>query len=239
MPGRTATVDAATLIRNARDAGGPALDSLVDALRAEIGAVGTDPVSIVAESVFATTALRFAAAYPDRVDELVLVAPYGYTSVLTAGRRLPTPFAAAVRGLYSGSEAATAQSLDVLAGRQVAGDENILRSYIASATDSRVAESADVLAEWIESGEFELAALESGDHVRGVKQQVSLIWGRDDLWAGLDSAFYLARRLKNVRLRVFPHTGHLVSLEVPEEVARHVLSAVDSAATRGSQRVTA
>jgi pimeloyl-ACP methyl ester carboxylesterase len=176
---------------------------------------------VIAESWAATVALQFAAERPARVEELVLISPIGFTSPLTGQRRMPNSFSDAVRRLYSGDVKDAGQALEVLGGGSI--DIPALAPQYASSGEE-VRQAADVLSGWLDKGAFELVGSQHPDNVRRVRQQVSLVWGRDDLWAGLDSAFYLTRRLRNVRLRVFPGTGHLLSVENPVPLGRHIRS---------------
>ncbi len=204
-------------------AGVGGVPGLVAAIGSALDARGLDRATIVAESYSATAALAFAAAHPGRVEELVLAAPIGYAAPLTAGLRQSLPLAEAVRDLHSGERPLVTSALGLLAHRS--GEVTGIAEAYAVSTSPRVSAAADVLAGWLASGAFDAAGATT-DLVRKVRSQVTLLWGRDDAATGLDSAFYLTRRLRNVRLRVFPGTGHLISVERGVEATRHLCSAL-------------
>lgn len=224
-------IDAVPMILQAEARGGPALEALEAELAGRLDDRGLQKASLLAEGFTATIALRFASTHPDRVDQLILAGPLGYITPLSGGWREPLTLADAVRGLYSGDVEQAHRSLGVLCGRAAANHEDLAREFSTTSKNAGVAQAAAVLAGWLENQEFDLTDLPHGDGVRQVQNQVSLVWGRDDLWAGLDSAFYLMRRLRNVRLRVFPGIGHLAALEVGGPLGRHVAQVLGSADT--------
>lgn len=209
------------------------LESLVAAVIRDIDSLELDRVILVGEGFSATLALQVAARHPERVEQLFLSAPVGYISPLSGGRRTPMTMPEVIRHLYSGNDQQVRDAVRVLAGGAVKDVDALADRYVIESSHTGVREAAEALATWMAAGEFDLTARPEGDGIREIKQQVTLVWGRDDLWACVDSAFYLSRRLRNVRLRIFPHCGHLLSHEASARVERHrdsVLSGTSTAA---------
>ena len=203
--------------------GGSVLSRLVDALAAALDALGLDQVDLLAESVSATAVLQFAGKYPARVGQLILAAPVGFPRPMSAAWRSEAEFAAAVRSLYLGSEDESGAALAALTRSAEPAADSLAAAFRVSAQDDDVRQAVLLLADWIAAGEFDAVRHPAADDaVRSLRHPVSLIWGRQDAWATLDSAFYLTRRLRNPRLRVFSQCGHLVSLQAARLLVRHL-----------------
>ncbi|ODU04418.1 MAG: hypothetical protein ABS81_10220 [Pseudonocardia sp. SCN 72-86] len=213
-----AVLDPAGLLAGAATSS-PTLDTFVEGIAAELEQTGLDDVTVVAESFAATAALRLAATHPDRITELVLIAPIGFVSPLSGPGRGRASLSDIASSLYSGDPDRTRTALIALG---VPGDVTALAGEYSSAVDDRAREAGGVLTSMIGSGEFDRAGSAEGDGLREVRKPVNLIWGRDDVCAPLDSAFYLERRLREAQLRVVPNVGHLLLRQWGPETVRFI-----------------
>lgn len=217
-------VDLLGLVQRASDSGRDGVEGLAEALGEVVDELGVHRTVVLAEGVGATAALRLAALRPDAVKHLVLCAPYGYAQPLSGSWEPRTSVAATVRDLYLGDETASQAALEMLAGGRDLAPAGLASVYRESAQDEEVADAVRRLAEWMETGAMTPMTAPEGDRVRSSKVPVSLVWGRDDRAAGLDSAFYLNRRLKDVQLRVFGNVGHLVLEQGGGRLTGHLAS---------------
>lgn len=223
-------VELLDLVGRASDAGRSGADGLAETLADVLDERGARRVTLIAEGVGATAALRLAALRPGLVARLVLCAPFGYARPLSGSWRPRSSAAAAVRDLYLGDEGASQAALEMLSGGTDLAPEGLVNEYRSSAQDDAVVKAVTTLTGWIDDGSFNPMESPEGDGVRQSKVPVSLVWGRDDAVTGLDSAFYLNRRLKDVQLRIFSNLGHLVFAQGGARVARHVASVLTQAA---------
>jgi pimeloyl-ACP methyl ester carboxylesterase len=213
-------IDLLDLVTRAGESCQGGMDGLSLALGEAMVERGLGGVIVVAEGIGATTALRLAALRPELVSQLVLCAPYGYAQPLSGSWEGGSSVAATVRDLFLGDEGASLAALEHLSGGSL--PSSLAQTYAESAAEQMVARAVRILADWIEDGSLSPMGRADGDRVRSARVPVSLVWGRDDRVAGLDSAFYLNRRLKDVQLRVFSGVGHLVLEEGGARVAGYV-----------------
>lgn len=215
-------VDLLDLVRRACAADGSGTDALATALAAEMDDRGVTDAIIVAEGVSATAALRLAALRPELVRHLVLCAPFGYAQPLSGTWESRESVAARFRELYLGEESTSSAALEVLCGSPSLVPSGLSAAYRESGHDDQVAQAVGVLSDWMETGALNPMESPEGDRVRHSRVPVSLVWGRDDRACGLDAAFYLNRRLKDVQLRIFGDLGHLVLEQGGDRISRHI-----------------
>lgn len=225
-------VDLVDVVRRASSSTASGTDALAEGLASEMDARGLTHAIIVAEGVSATAALRLAALRPELVKHLVLCAPYGYAQPLTGSWETRETVAARVRDLYLGDDATSSAALEVLCGAASLVPTGLATRYRESARSEQVAQAVGLLADWMEDGDLHPMESVDGDRVRRSKVPVNLVWGRDDRAAGLDAAFYLNRRLKDVQLRIFGDLGHLVLEQGGDRVSRHVGAVVAQVISR-------
>lgn len=128
----------------------------------------------------------------------------------------------AITALYVDHEQPVASALGAFVSPHFQATPEQVREYSEYRVED-VQGAARMVAAWWSVGAFDSAGVsERHDDLRAVRQPVQLVWGRDDDWTGLDSAFFLLRRLRTVQLRVIPSCGHLVSLEAPRVLGRIV-----------------
>jgi pimeloyl-ACP methyl ester carboxylesterase len=199
-----------TLLRQEAPEG--TLDPVADRIAGRIREAGA-PVDILAEGLAGLIAVRVAAEVPDLVRSVILAAPVGFAQPLSATTGVGERLGEVLRGL-----ADPALRTAALAGLSAAANHETVLAGLADQPD---AEALAAVTSWWLSGALdgvEVAARQQ--ELRSLRQPVQLIWGRDDPVAGLDSAFFLLRRLRSVQLRVLPACGHLLGLERPAEVGR-------------------
>lgn len=179
------------------------------------------PVDVMGESIGATVAVRVAAARPDLVRSLILVAPVGFARTVSTPTET-SQVSDAITALYVDHEQPVAGALGAFVSPHFQATPEQVREYSEYRVED-VQGAARMVAAWWSVGAFDSAGVvERHDDLRAVRQPVQLVWGRDDDWTGLDSAFFLLRRLRTVQLRVIPSCGHLVSLEAPRVLGRIV-----------------
>lgn len=224
--GAGTVLDGARMLVEGSESSEPALDALAAQIAAQLDAAGLTEVALVAESWAATAALRFAARNPQQLSELVLVAPLGFASPLSGSARGLPALAKVVHDLHSGQPDDVRSALSDLG---LAGPPQTLVEEYAAA-DDRARAAGALLGRLIGSGEFDLTRRAEGDGLRDVRTPVTLVWGRDDKWATLDSAFYLERRLRDAQLRVVPNVGHLVTQQWGPGLFRYAATVLGYAA---------
>ncbi|MEV0109775.1 alpha/beta hydrolase [Nocardia sp. NPDC050799] len=226
-------VELLDLIERTAAAGRSGADGLAETVADVLEERGAHRVTLIAESVGATAALRLAALRPGLVAHLVLCAPFGYARPLSGTWHPRSSAGTVVRDLYLGDKGRSRAALEVLSGGADLVPEGLLDEY-HRAQDDAVFKAATTLADWIENGSLTPMESSKGDRVRQTKVPVSLVWGRDDTVAGVDSAFYLSRRLKDVQLRIFNKLGHLVFAQGGARIAGHVASVLAQVAAEDS-----
>lgn len=192
--------------------------AVVDALAQLAGKVTTGPVDVLAESLGASFAIRLASTHPELVRSLVVSSPPGYAGPVSASTR-PAPLSTALRRLYGGT-AELDDILTVLHGPAVTLSPELVLEY-EGYRNGIAAQTAEVLARWSDAFAFDSARMPDRDsEVRSLRQPVQLVWGREDSVTGIDSAFFLMRRMRNAQLRGLSQAGHLVSQAAPGAYGR-------------------
>ena len=190
-----------------------ALASLLDHL-------GIDKVHLVGNSLGGGTAVRFALNYPDRAARLVLMGPGGLSlnvfapdptegvSRLVAFAAPPGPskekMAAFLRTLVFNSKLITDELVDE-------------RFEHASRPEALAAMTALGLSF------YDPATAEEGmlwREVHRLRNEVLLIWGREDRVNPLDGALIALKQIRKAQLHVFSGCGHWAQLEKSAEFNR-------------------
>ena len=186
-----------------------ALADLLDELR--IG-----KAHLIGNSLGGGTALRFALRYPDRAGRLVLMGPGGLTlNVLapdpTEGVRRLIEFAAPP----GPSRDKMAAFLRIMVfDQQLITDSLIDERYAAACRPEALAGMAAM------GGSFFGEHAEDGmlwREAHRLKQEVLLIWGREDRVNPLDGALIALKQLRRAQLHVFGGCGHWAQLEKFDE----------------------
>jgi pimeloyl-ACP methyl ester carboxylesterase len=170
--------------------------------------LGVGRAALVGHSMGGAIAMRFAAAYPERVDRLALVG-----SALP-DERMRLTWYPLLRGLLPIPAALVLGNMRLLRrflGRIVYDPAFITDDLWAEYTrPSRIRGSVACLVKMFGDARFD-APLPPAR----VSAPTLLIWGEADRVAPLHDAHSLFRRLPNVALEVVPRAGHLVLEEQP------------------------
>jgi 4,5:9,10-diseco-3-hydroxy-5,9,17-trioxoandrosta-1(10),2-diene-4-oate hydrolase len=192
-----------------------------DALAALLDHLSVERAHLIGNSLGGGTAVRFALRYPDRVNKLVLMGPGG----LSLNVFSPDP--------TEGVSKLTAFAMDPSRERMAA----FLRSLVFDQkriTDDlideryEVARTPEALAAMTSLGRsfFDPATAEDGmlwREAHRLRNQVLLIWGREDRVNPLDGALVALKLIRKARLHVFSGCGHWAQLEKADEFNRLVL----------------
>jgi 4,5:9,10-diseco-3-hydroxy-5,9,17-trioxoandrosta-1(10),2-diene-4-oate hydrolase len=183
-----------------------ALASLLDHL-------GVDRVHLVGNSLGGGTAVRFALNYPDRAGRLVLMGPGGLSLNVFA----PDPTEGVSRLMAFAappgpSKEKMAEFLRTLVfSKKLITDELVDERYEQA---SRPAALAAMTALGLSF--YDPATAEDGmlwREVHRLRNEVLLIWGREDRVNPLDGALIALKQIRKAQLHVFPGCGHWAQLE--------------------------
>ncbi len=193
-----------------------ALASLLDVL--EIG-----KVHLVGNSLGGGTAVRFALNYPERAGRLALMGPGGlslnvFSPDPTEGVARLAAFAAPP-GPSKEKMAAFLRTL-VFNGKLIT-DDLVEERYAAASTPEALAAMASLGMSF-----YDPATAEDGmlwREVHRLRNEVLLIWGREDRVNPLDGALVPLKQIRKAQLHVFSGCGHWAQLEKLEQFNRLVL----------------
>jgi 4,5:9,10-diseco-3-hydroxy-5,9,17-trioxoandrosta-1(10),2-diene-4-oate hydrolase len=187
-----------------------------DTLAGLLDQLGTGPVHLVGNSLGGGTAIRFALRYPDRAGRLVLMGPGGLSVNVFA----PDPTEGVRRLMEFGAPPGPSRDKMAAFLRTLVFDQRLITDELI---DERFAAASRPQA---------MAALAAmgasffGDHAEDgmlwreahrVRQEVLLIWGREDRVNPLDGALVALKQLRRAQLHVFGGCGHWAQLEKFDE----------------------
>jgi 4,5:9,10-diseco-3-hydroxy-5,9,17-trioxoandrosta-1(10),2-diene-4-oate hydrolase len=187
-----------------------ALASLLDQLRIE-------RVHLVGNSLGGGTAVRFALDYPDRAGKLVLMGPGGLSlNVLasdpTEGVKRLTEFGAPP----GPSKEKLATFLRTLVfNAKLITDELVEERYQYASTPESLAAMMSMGMSFYDPKFAEDGML--WREVHRLRNQVLLIWGREDRVNPLDGALVALKQIRKAQLHVFGGCGHWAQLEKFDE----------------------
>jgi 4,5:9,10-diseco-3-hydroxy-5,9,17-trioxoandrosta-1(10),2-diene-4-oate hydrolase len=193
-----------------------ALASLLDTL-------GIGKVHLVGNSLGGGTAVRFALDYPDRAGKLVLMGPGGLSLNMFA----PDPTEgvsrlAAFAAPPGPSKEKMAAFLRTLVFRQdLITDELIEERYAHASTPEAVAAMMALGMSFYDPKFAQDGMLWRDAH--RLRNQVLLIWGREDKVNPLDGALVALKTIRKAQLHVFGGCGHWAMLEKFDEFNRLTL----------------
>ncbi len=197
-----------------------ALVSLLDQL--EIG-----QVHLVGNSLGGGTAVRFALDYPDRAGKLVLMGPGGlslnvFSPDPTEGVSKLAAFAAPPGPSKEKMEA----FLRALVFRQkLITDELVDERYAYASTPESIAAMAAMGMSFYDPRYAQDGMLWREAH--RLRNEVLLIWGREDRVNPLDGALVALKQIRKAQLHVFGGCGHWAQLEKFDEFNRLALDFLD------------
>jgi 4,5:9,10-diseco-3-hydroxy-5,9,17-trioxoandrosta-1(10),2-diene-4-oate hydrolase len=170
-----------------------------------------DRASLVGNSLGGGTALRLCLRAPERVDRLVLMGTAGSVPLFS-------PLSEGARALfnYYRGDGPTMEKLkkvvDCLVADPSTVSEDLLQKRFDLSRDPAVMASPPLkMLGRHPDDELWRAPLGS------LKQQVLLVWGREDRTVPVDAAFILMRAFRHVQLHVFSGCGHWAQWEKADE----------------------
>jgi 4,5:9,10-diseco-3-hydroxy-5,9,17-trioxoandrosta-1(10),2-diene-4-oate hydrolase len=190
-----------------------ALASLLDHLN-------LDRVHLVGNSLGGGTAVRFALNYPERAGRLVLMGPGGLSLNVfapdpTEGVRRLAEFAAPP----GPSKEKLAAFLRTLVFKQnLVTDELVDERYAQASRPESIAAMAALGLSFYDSATAEDGML--WREVHRLRNEVLLIWGREDRVNPLDGALVAVKQIRKAQLHVFSGCGHWAQLEKFDEFNR-------------------
>jgi len=200
----------------ARPATGHFFTVAAAALAGLLDHLGIEKAHLIGNSLGGGAAVRFALDFPDRVGRLVLMGPGGLTLNVLA----PDP-TEGVRRLIEFT-APPGPSRDKMAAflRVMVHDQRLITDELI---DERYAAATDPAAL---AGMAAMGASFFGPHAEDgmlwreahrLRQEVLLIWGREDRVNPLDGALIALKQLRRAQLHVFGGCGHWAQLEKFDE----------------------
>jgi len=168
----------------------------------------------VGNSLGAHVVMCLALSHPDRVGDLILMAP-----ALSVGFVMPWPTEGAkvLRSYYHGAEPSVEKMRNFISklvyDSSKISDEVVRQRYEASVVPEVV--------QWARTMGPRPGRIEPiWNRFSEIKQRTLLVWGRDDAVVPLDRALFMVQQMPNVRLHVFGHCGHWVMVERADEFNR-------------------
>jgi len=203
------------------------------ALAGLLDALGIERVHLVGNSLGGGTAVRFALDHPGRAGRLVLMGPGGLSiNVFAPDPTEGVARLAAFAAPPGPSREKMAAFLRTLVFRQqLVTDELIEERYAAASTPGAIASMAALGMSFYDPRYAEDGMLWREAH--RLRNEVLLIWGREDRVNPLDGALVALKQIRKAQLHVFGGCGHWAQLEKFDDFNR---LALDFLAGRDSGR---
>ena len=191
-----------------------------DAVAALLGTLGIGKAHLVGNSLGGGTAVRFALSYPERAGKLVLMGPGGLSLNVFA----PDPTEGVKR--LAAFPAPPGPSKEKLAAflrtlvhdQRLVTDELVEERFAAASEPGALDAMASLGASFFDPGTAEAGLLWRDAH--RLRNQVLLIWGREDRVNPLDGALVALKLIRRAQLHVFGGCGHWAQLEKFDEFNR-------------------
>jgi 4,5:9,10-diseco-3-hydroxy-5,9,17-trioxoandrosta-1(10),2-diene-4-oate hydrolase len=201
-----------------------------DAVAGLLGGLGLDRVHLVGNSLGGGTAVRFALRYPERAGRLVLMGPGGlslnvFSADPTEGVRRLAEFAAPP-GPTLEKMAAFLRTL--VYDQRLVTDKLVAERFAAASDPAALAAMASLGASFFDPATAQDGLLWREAHQ--LRQEVLLIWGREDRVNPLDGALVALKIIRRAQLHVFSRCGHWAQLEKFDEFNRLAISFLEGAA---------
>jgi 4,5:9,10-diseco-3-hydroxy-5,9,17-trioxoandrosta-1(10),2-diene-4-oate hydrolase len=191
-----------------------------DALAGLLDELGLDRVDLVGNSLGGGTAVRFALRHPGRAGRLVLMGPGGLSLNVFAPDPTEGVKRLAAFGAPPGpSRAKLAAFLRTLVFDQsLITDELIDERFEAAADPAAMRAMREMGASFTDPQRYEEGLLWRDAH--RLRNEVLLVWGREDRVNPLDGALVALKLIRGARLHVFGRCGHWAHLEKFDEFNR-------------------
>jgi 4,5:9,10-diseco-3-hydroxy-5,9,17-trioxoandrosta-1(10),2-diene-4-oate hydrolase len=201
-----------------------------DALAGLLDALGIGKVHLVGNSLGGGTAVRFALRYPDRAGRLVLMGPGGLSLNVfapdpTEGVRRLVDFA---RPPGPTREKLAAFLRTLVHDQSLVTDDLVEERFRAATAPGAMAAMAAMGASFADPARAQDGMLWREAHL--LRQDVLLVWGREDRVNPLDGALLALKLIKRARLHVFGGCGHWAHLEKFDEFNRLAIEFLEGSA---------
>ena len=194
-----------------------------EALAGLLDRLGIGQVHLVGNSLGGGTAVRFALRFPGRAGRLVLMGPGGLSLNVfapdpTEGVKRLAEFAAPPG---PSREKMAAFLRTMVHNQRLVTDELVEERYLAASTPEAVAAMASLGASFFDPAHAEEGLL--WREAQRLRNEVLLIWGREDRVNPLDGALVALKLIRRTQLHVFGGCGHWAQLEKFDEFNRLVI----------------
>jgi len=198
-----------------------------DMLAALLDELGVERVHLIGNSLGGGTAVRFALNHPDRAGRLVLMGPGGLSLNVFAA----DPTEGVKRLMEFG--APPGPTKEKLAGflrtlvhnQKLVTDELIEERFAAASDPAALKAMATMGRSFTDPARFEEGLL--WREAYKLRNEVLLIWGREDRVNPLDGALIALKLIRRARLHVFGGCGHWAQLERFAEFNRLAIDFLD------------
>jgi len=195
-----------------------------DALAGLLSELGIERVHLIGNSLGGGTAVRFALRFPERAGRLVLMGPGGLSLNVFAPDPTEGVKALMEFGAPPGpSREKLATFLRTLVHDQRLVTDDLVEERFAAASDpAALAAMASMGASF-----FDPSSAQDGllwREAPRLRQEVLLIWGREDRVNPLDGALVALKLIRRAQLHVFSRCGHWAQLEKFDEFNQLAIS---------------
>jgi 4,5:9,10-diseco-3-hydroxy-5,9,17-trioxoandrosta-1(10),2-diene-4-oate hydrolase len=191
-----------------------------DTVAGLLDGLGIERVHLLGNSLGGGTAVRFALRHPDRADRLVLMGPGGLSLNVFA----PDPTEGVKRLMEFGAppgpsrEKLEAFLRTLVHNQKLVTDELVNERFAIASDPAALRAMAAMGASFRDPKLFEDGMLWREAH--RLRNEVLLVWGREDRVNPLDGALIALKLIRRARLHVFGGCGHWAQLEKFDEFNR-------------------
>jgi 4,5:9,10-diseco-3-hydroxy-5,9,17-trioxoandrosta-1(10),2-diene-4-oate hydrolase len=190
------------------------------ALASMLDTLGIDQVHLVGNSLGGGTAVRFALNYPDRAAKLVLMGPGGVSLNVLA----PDPTEGVKRlADFAAPPGPTKEKMATFLRTLVFNQKMITDDLVDERFEQASRPEALAAMAALGMSFYDPATAEDGmlwRELHRLRNQVLLIWGREDRVNPLDGALIALKQIRKAQLHVFSGCGHWAQLEKFDEFNR-------------------
>jgi 4,5:9,10-diseco-3-hydroxy-5,9,17-trioxoandrosta-1(10),2-diene-4-oate hydrolase len=184
-----------------------------DALASLVDELGLDRVDLIGNSLGGGTAVRFALRHPGRAGRLLLMGPGGLSLNVFAADPTEGVKRLGAFGAAPGRERMAAFLRTLVFDRSLITDELIDERLAAASTPAAMRALREMGASFTDH--YEDGLLWRDAH--RLRNEVLLVWGREDRVNPLDGALVALKLIRRCRLHVFGGCGHWAHLEKFDE----------------------
>ncbi|GAA2687522.1 4,5:9,10-diseco-3-hydroxy-5,9,17-trioxoandrosta-1(10),2-diene-4-oate hydrolase [Actinoplanes palleronii] len=189
-----------------------------DALAGLLDELGLDRVDLLGNSLGGGTAVRFALRHPARAGKLLLMGPGGLSLNVFAADPTEGVKRLGAFGAGPSRERLAAFLCTLVVDPKLITDELIDERFAAASTPAALQAMRAMGASFTDRASFEEGLLWRDAH--RLRNEVLLVWGREDRVNPLDGALVALKLIRRCRLHVFGGCGHWAHLEKFDEFHR-------------------